>query len=1645
MITNIKIRKCVAVYFLLQFSLQTFLPTLTYALTSGPAQPEFSSFEPVATTNMVNEFTGDFTYNLPIIEVPGPNGSSYPLSLSYHSGVTPEEEASWVGYGWTLNPGAINRNTRGLPDDYKGQQVTFHNKMPKNWTATVGGGAQFGEIFDVDLAIGVNASLRYNNYRGFGYNAGVGVTVGKGLVSLGYHVDNGESSYSLNVSPAAILNYTTAEHADLKGTKSEQFYDRMDNIKNFERFINMDYSKFGATTSSAYGIFTFAQSTKPNIIQPYSGASYTVSIGVEGNPFIVPIGGTVNIWGSYTWQKNDDAKAVGAYGYMYSANAGVEDVMDYHVEKETDFNKRDVFLGVPFNNADNFMVTGEGLGGGFRMYNSKTGHFGPRKFTSDMDIFNVGGEIAAGWTFGAGLDIGVGKNTFAVTDWDRPSAFNDPANADLDEPVVFRFNNDLGGQWGINHDDKPVQATVSGRNFSLPSEQLFEANNGERTGRSSYIGFHTNKEMTDRSYTAYNKNSSVNSMAQRSVAAHENLIGEMAVFNEAGSRYVYGLPVYNRNEKSRSYGVSNAATSNIFKNYFIYDTNDGKTEVGEDQLDPYASTYLLTEITTPDFADRQNDGPTQDDFGGYTRFNYKKQSSGDGWYKWRAPFRGLIYSKNSHSDPQDDLGTYSEGEKEIYYLESIETKTHVAFFRLSPREDSREAPASNELSQNATAGSFVLSKLDKIELYSVEDCAKQGGLLVRDPQTGNPEPLPGAKPVKTVHFRYDYSLCGNLPNSSAGKLTLKSVFFEYNGISRTQISPYQFTYGYPDYGTYPSKYTSGGEDVTENYATLASNAAMQNPPYSEFSTDPWGNYWSSEVGQAQFDRMRSWIDQNEAPNITFDPAAWNLKVIKLPSGGQIHIQYEQDDYSYVQDQEAHVMAYLDPGGSESGTTDVFTIDPSSVGVTTIEDVDLLVEMIIHRYMHTGKKIYFKFLYQLIDVSSSVNPNSCNAEFISGYATITACSRRGNKIQIQVESGQRLPQQVCEDFVKTNRLGKLDPSTVCNPSVGMNDGEPESIVRQLHTMINATLVPGSMCQRLSQEDSYFRIPALFAKKGGGLRVKRLMMYGHDPEGQPVLYGNEYLYETENEDGRTISSGVATNEPPTIREENVLVDFIARKDQRTWSRIVAGKDKKQSEGPLGESILPGASVGYSRVVVKNIHSGNTTPGYSISEFFTAKDYPVRLAHPGDGNTMTPILTNQIEKKFSPGILVNIVKDKTVATQGFSFVLNSMHGQMKGVSSCSGTYTGGAPAEASIVSYTKYTYFEPEEEVPMMSGLRGGIVYRNPGREVDLTFAQRSVTETSNDFNMDGDFQMTIIPLLFIIIVIPYPMAIPSYSYVEGELSTHAVSKVVRYPAIVKSIETSQNGMKHIQQHIAFDEFTGKPVAVKSYDEFNGGYLSQNIPAGWEYTALTGKWKDEGRKVSGDFSFDGQYLTIDGDACTLAEFMPGDKIELGRSTGNLYHVVSLDAVNSRVQLAPSLGGVSAPSEPDEIKIISSGKTNQLSQQAGNITSFSENPATLTVPVVSEVNRYEENSFVQALQAETANVTGEGQFTLPGEYQNMDMSAFADKITDCPVDLRNATIREVDYTYKLEGNELIINLMSFDVYCGGETWLTIAGEYWE
>lgn len=92
----------------------------------------FGQGNPVAsaTDQLVDPFTGDFHYPLSLLNVPGPNGENVPISMNYSAAVRMNQPASWVGLGWTLNPGEISRNVRGVADDWKAKTVVEKKLLP---------------------------------------------------------------------------------------------------------------------------------------------------------------------------------------------------------------------------------------------------------------------------------------------------------------------------------------------------------------------------------------------------------------------------------------------------------------------------------------------------------------------------------------------------------------------------------------------------------------------------------------------------------------------------------------------------------------------------------------------------------------------------------------------------------------------------------------------------------------------------------------------------------------------------------------------------------------------------------------------------------------------------------------------------------------------------------------------------------------------------------------------------------------------------------------------------------------------------------------------------------------------------------------------------------------------------------------------------------------------------------------------------------------------------------------------------------------------------------------------------------------------------------------------------------------------------
>jgi hypothetical protein len=110
-----KYQRPIAIFLLLNFLNLIFAPSLIYA--GGITADEYDSFIPAGTTDMVNTLTGDFHYDVPLFDVPGPEGS-YPIHLFYEAGIKNDKNASWTGLGWNLNVGAITREVNDIPDDF---------------------------------------------------------------------------------------------------------------------------------------------------------------------------------------------------------------------------------------------------------------------------------------------------------------------------------------------------------------------------------------------------------------------------------------------------------------------------------------------------------------------------------------------------------------------------------------------------------------------------------------------------------------------------------------------------------------------------------------------------------------------------------------------------------------------------------------------------------------------------------------------------------------------------------------------------------------------------------------------------------------------------------------------------------------------------------------------------------------------------------------------------------------------------------------------------------------------------------------------------------------------------------------------------------------------------------------------------------------------------------------------------------------------------------------------------------------------------------------------------------------------------------------------------------------------------------------
>ncbi|MEO1050964.1 MAG: RHS repeat domain-containing protein [Bacteroidota bacterium] len=701
-----KLIKAISIFFLLEMLFDLGHPIVSYALTAGPTAPEYTSFEPVDTTDMVNMLNGDFVYNMPILEVPGPGGG-YPLSLSYHGGIKHNQESSWVGLGWNINPGAINRSVQGFADDandveYKTLDYSDGGERTTDTYNLALGGKLAG---DVSSSLNFSLSTTSDTYEGvsrsFSVSSGAGYTFGESPVSPRASLSNG-----ITVSDGKVSAYRSVSVGNrFAGSLSTGASISSNGLKSFAR----SSADIAPKNSSAGRISSYTS------VENKSG-------GFGGKPLTV----VLDVTKKYTRYWSSETAVMKTYGSLYPRNANNDLDQDrlennvlithsgdvYHlyddvINEAAAENNPELQIGGSFLNYDSYQVLGQGISGMIEPYVAENGDlFGQSYYAASLlsGIPSINNPLMQYQTLGTQFEIDkvdfrfLGDYSNRV-DIDAADILSDASNVfRTTEHNVTGHNDGLrlsgkeqriagsrGIQWFTNEEIVSGSAKAQGfmdfyqdpsdrqldyevyENYLQPEASLsyclnnFQSPFDSEHNEASFVGdqYCDTDVLINCPGDFYYK-----SLKPKNYDLREK-IGGFKVTNESGVTYHYALPVYNYNEYSRTR---------------IKETRENVAEHRENfNRAPYAYTWLLTAVTGPDFVDRNTNGVLDDDDWGYwVKFDYGMWTDS---YQWRTPHQGYAQDINA------DVMTFTYGMKELYYLDAIETKSHIALFAKSKRKD----------------------------------------------------------------------------------------------------------------------------------------------------------------------------------------------------------------------------------------------------------------------------------------------------------------------------------------------------------------------------------------------------------------------------------------------------------------------------------------------------------------------------------------------------------------------------------------------------------------------------------------------------------------------------------------------------------------------------------------------------------------------------------------------------------------------------------------------------------------------------------------------------------------------------------------------------------------------------------------------
>jgi hypothetical protein len=909
---------------------------------------------------MVNLVTGDFSFSLPILNVPGPDGG-FSVPLTYNAGIGPEQEASWVGLGWTLNVGAITRNIIQYPDDASGEVQSVKRvdlDGVRGWTSSALGFGQMGW----NTAQGHYGSLSLLSIINYSYN-NKGNTIGVVGINVG---PDGVSFDGAQFAMAAftIATWGASAAAAQAGTTAANIAKQA--AVSIARDAVMSFVASSPTPNSpADGYWGFNQKRESQefLHKNYwiwlDKTRYEEMFGVlnldKAKSLPAPIKGNI----SWTGQRqtelylaiNGTSKQLTEFSRSGNAQGSASDVSHYIPEGVTYTNSNAATVLAK----DSYSVKAQGISGSITPYRFEIGSVSmPRMMSPDHSRlvvlphlsykvpFMYEGTHANAHFNHVGAPIGtnvISPNFYYGLNHNitpPPNEYSSPSLSYSLNDFIFQnqIRSDIATTKKIpmaNHvewlSNDEIATTTSNFNSGFldyfsgpdrsqfrqmftfgPQKNFYSSTNNITDGRvhlaqADLANFALN-QTADFIITAFDSNydwvtntgvSTTYSITRpiTSISTSPSFITAdfSSLYSSIAGKYceiivksgypkrlnsIGGYSITGINGLTYHFALPSYEFSNFTR---IEDITSPTTKFSEIKRDePFANTWLLTGVTGSDFVDRGGPGNSpngvidESDWGYWVKFKYGKHADN---YQWSIPFSttGSMAGSATTVDASNTSKTRSNGYKQLFYLNTIETRTHVALFLKDSRLDNRGANSTNTL------------RLSEINLITREAYQKlflptaQGGFAMPTDAgiaklwtindfyslTGSNHPSQGnfiiQNTLKRVKFTHTFDLCPGTPNSIAGnggKLTLTKVSLV--GRSDTKIVPdYKFEYA-------------------------------NNPNYDANRWDGWGMVSSSAT---------STYNSHQASNLDSDGSAWSLTRITNPLGSTIDIEYERDSYSSI--------------------------------------------------------------------------------------------------------------------------------------------------------------------------------------------------------------------------------------------------------------------------------------------------------------------------------------------------------------------------------------------------------------------------------------------------------------------------------------------------------------------------------------------------------------------------------------------------------------------------------------------------------------------------------------------------------------------------------------------------------------------------